>query len=406
MNEDVTSIQLLLLSPLAIIGGALLLSQVLGVFLQKRGLPKLYGAVIAGLLLGTSGVGAVDAPLLSQFQELFNAASALVLFEVGRKMDLSWLWRSRRQGLALLAGCALRGGGTLILLLVAGVGAAEAALIASIMIAVNPVVFASMTSDANASGVVTYAGANTLGLSNVFALLALSLSLAWIRSHAVGAGAGTGFIGELGTQAGKLALGAVVALFCYGLYALATRLVKAQAAVRPGILLAALLMDLGLCSVSSSSALLSLLLMGLLLRNAETRENVFQAQIKTGQDIGYALLFMMSAALVEIDQLFQWYSLLVAVLVFALRIGATRLGLVRSTAWSGAKKHALAISLCSLVSLGSLVVDNSLAKTAGMDGLAASVMAALLALNVLFAPGLTWWGLKRAGETHEGDEHG
>lgn len=402
MNDDVSNAQLLLLSPLAIIGGALLLSQLLGVILQKRGLPKLYGAVIAGLLLGASGLRAVDAPLLSQFQELFNAASALVLFEVGRKMDLGWLWRSRRQGVALLAGCILRGGACFVLLWLVGVGLPAAALIASIMIAVNPVVFASMASESNASGVVTYAGANTLGISNLLALLALSFALAWERSH--GAGAAVGFLDELGRQGGKLALGMVVALFCYGLYALATRVAKAPASVRPGILLAALLMDLGLCSVTSSSALLSLLLMGLLLRNAETRENVFQAQIKTGQDIGYALLFLMSAALVEIDQLFRWYPLLVAALVFALRIGTTRWALMPSAAWSSGKKDALAISLCSLVSLGSLIVDTSMAKTAGVDGLAASVMAALLALNVLLAPGLTWWGLKLAGETHEGDD--
>ena len=401
MNDDVTNTQLLLLSPLAIIGGALLLSQLLGVVLHKRGMPKLYGAVIAGLLLGASGLNAVDAPLLSQFQELFNAASALVLFEVGRKMDLGWLWRSRRQGAALLAGCVLRGVGCFLLLWAAGVGAPAAALIASIMIAVNPVVFASMASESNAAGVVTYAGSNTLGISNLLALLALSIALAWDRSH--DAGAAVGFLAELGRQGGQLALGVVIALFCYGLYALATRLAKAPASVRPGLLLAALLMDLGLCSVTSSSALLSLLLMGLLLRNAETRENVFQAQIKTGQDIGYALLFLMSAALVDIGQLFQWYALIVAVFVFLLRIAATRLALVRSAAWSGAKKHALAISTCSLVGLGSLVVDTSMARTAGMDGLAASVMAALLALNVLLAPGLTWWGLKLAEETHEGD---
>lgn len=405
MSEVLSNLQLLLLSPLAAIGAALLLSQVIGVVLQKRGLPKLYGAVIAGLLLGTSGLGLVDAPLLSQFQELFNAASALVLFEVGRKMDLGWLWRSRRQGGALLAGSALRGGASFVLLWLAGVGMAEAAMIASIMIAVNPVVFASMTSDSNASGVVTYAGANTLGLSNLLALLALSLSLAWLRAHH--GDSGLGFGAELTRQGTKLALGALIALACYGLYVLATRVAKAQASVRPGILLAALLMDLGLCSVSSSSALLSLLLMGLLLRNAETRENVFQAQLKTGQDIGYALLFMMSAALVEVNQLFHWQTLLIASLVFAVRIATTRAGLVRSKAWGADKKNALAISLCSLVGVGSLVVDTSLDKTAGMEGLAAGVMAALLAINVLFAPALTWWGLKLARETNEGEElHG
>jgi Kef-type K+ transport system membrane component KefB len=404
MTEDAAGIELWLLSPLAIIGAGLLLSQVAGVAIQARGLPKLYGAVIAGLILGVSGFGLVDAPLLSQFQELFNAASALVLFEVGRKMDLAWLWRSGRQGGALVLACVLRGAGCFVLLAAFGLGAGEAAFIAAILIAVNPVVFASMASDSNASGVATYAGANSVGISNLVALVALSGALAWMRS--ADPGAQFGFGAELAHQGGKLALGAAIAALCSGLYALATRISKAQAGLRPGILLAALLMDLGLCSVSAASALLSLLLMGLLLRNAETRENVFQAQIKTGQDIGYALLFMMSAALVEVQQLFHWSTLLAAVLLFGARIGLARMALIPSGAWSGRKKHAIALSLCSLVSFGSLVVDNSVARTAGMGELAASIMAALLALNVLVGPALTWWGLKLADETHEGDEHG
>lgn len=404
MNEPATELPLWLMSPLAIIGAGLLLAQVIGVAIQARGLPKLYGAVIAGLMLGASGLGLVDAALLSQFQELFNAASALVLFEVGRKMDLAWLWRSGRQGGALLLGTALRGAGVLALMLAFGLGPGEAAFMAAILIAVNPVVFASMASDSNASGVATYAAANTVGISNLAALLALSASLAWLRSH--GVGAELDFGGELLRQAGKLALGAVIAVLCYGLYALAARVSRAQAGLRPGILLAALLMDLGLCSVSSASALLSLLLMGLLLRNAETRENVFQAQIKTGQDIGYALLFMMSAALVEVQQLWHWWPLSVALLVFCARIAATRAALVCSLAWSSRKKNAIALSLCSLVGIGSLVVDQSMAGTPYLSEDGGAVMAALLALNVLAGPGLTWWGLKLANETHEGDEHG
>ena len=404
MNDQAADLPLWLMSPLAVIGAGLLLSQVIGVAMQARGWPKLYGAVIAGLILGASGLGMVDAALLSQFQELFNAASALVLFEVGRKMDLAWLWRSGRQGGVLLLGTVLRGAGALALLLAFGLGLGEAAFVAAILIAVNPVVFASMASDSNASGVATYAAANTVGISNLVALLALSGSLAWMRSH--GVNAELGFGGELLRQGGKLALGAGIAVLCYGLYALATRVSKAEAGLRPGILLAALLMDLGLCSVSSASALLSLLLMGLLLRNAETRENVFQAQIKTGQDIGYALLFMMSAALVDVQQLLHWWPLLAALLVFATRIALTRLALMRSAAWSGRKKTAIALSLCSLVSLGSLVVDSSMTGTSYMSEAGAAIMAALLALNVLAGPGLTWWGLKLADETHKGDEHG
>lgn len=395
--------QLWLLSPLAIIGAGLLLSQIVGIGLQTRGVPKLYGAVIAGLILGVSGLRLVDVPLLSQFQELFNAAAALVLFEVGRKMDLVWLWKSGRQGVSLVLACLLRGFAATICLVIFGLGWGEAIFIGAILIAANPIIYASMASDSDASGVATYASANMVGLSNLIALLALAAALAWIKSHE--SGAVTGFGMELAKQGSKLALGVVIALFCYGLYALATRVCKAQASMRPAMLLAALLMDLGLCSVSSSSALLSLLLMGLLLRNAEKRDNVFQAQIKTGQDIGYALLFMMSASLVGVQQLMNFSFLLLALLIFLVRIVVTRVALMPSAAWGGQKKNAMAVSLCSLVSFGSLIVDSSMAGYPGLSETAAQIMAALLGLNVLLAPALTWWGLKMAGETHEEDAH-
>lgn len=387
-----------LLSPLAIVGAGLLLAQLIGQGLAAKGLPKLYGAVIAGLCVGVSGLGLIDVALLSQFQELFNAATALVLFEVGRKMDLQWLWSSRREGASLALACLLRGLVTFVCLALAGIAKGDAAFIAVILVAASPIIFASMAADSNASGAATFAAANMVGLGNVIALLALAPALAWIKTQD-GGGAGMG--AELLAQGAKLALGAVIALLCYLLYALSTRLSRAPARQRPGMLLAALLMDLGLCSVSASSALLSLFLMGLLLRNAEKRDNVFQAQLKTGQDIGYALLFMMSASLVQVQQLMNLPALGLALLVFAARILATRAAFAPSQAWSKQKKNAMAVSVCSLVSFGTLMVDNSLGAYPGLGPQAAQVMAALLGLNVLIAPGLTWWGLKIAGETHE-----
>ncbi len=400
--NDASPLPLFLFSPLAIIGAGLLLAQIFGVLLQRRGIPRLYGAVAAGLILGVSGFGLVDSALLSYFQELLNAASALVLFEAGRKMDLAWLWRSRAQGLALLLGCLLRGACALALLVPFGVGWADAAFIASILIAINPVVFTSSVSDHNATGVATYAAANAVGLSHLVALVALSVSLAWLRSH--GVTEEVPFAQQLLHQGGKLLQGAAIALLCYGVYKLASRISRAEAGLRPGILLATLMLDLGLCSVTASSALLSLLLMGLLLRNAEKRENVFQAQLRTVQDIGYALLFMMSAALVQFGQVLQWQIVLMALLLFGARIAATRLALVPGRAWSTRKQHAIALCACSLVSFSTLVVDSSMSNAAYLGDSATRLMQALLALNVLVAPAITWAGLHFAGETHEGSE--
>jgi Kef-type K+ transport system membrane component KefB len=400
--NDLSTLPLFLFSPLAIIGAGLLLSQMFGVLLQRRGVPRLYGAVAAGLILGVSGFGLVDGPLLSYFQELLNAASALVLFEAGRKMDLAWLWRSRAQGLSLVLGCLLRGAGAMALLVLFGLAWSEAAFIASILIAINPVVFTSMVSDHDATGVATYAAANSVGLSHLVALLALSVSLSWLRSH--GVTEELPFADQLLLQGGKLLLGAAIALLCYGVYKLASRVSRAEAGVRPGILLATLMLDLGLCSVTSSSALLSLLLMGLLLRNAEKRENVFQAQLKTVQDIGYALLFMTSAALVQLQQVLHWQIVLMALLLFGARVALTRLALIPGKAWSTRKKHAIALGACSLVSFSSLVVDSSMSNAAYLSETATRLMQALLALNVLVAPAITWAGLHFAGETHEGSQ--
>jgi Kef-type K+ transport system membrane component KefB len=373
---------------------------VIGLTLQRFGVPKLYGAVLAGLALGASGAGLIDGALLTQFQELMNGAAALVLFEVGRKMDLAWLMKSGRQGRSLLLVTLARGLAGTLALAALGLPWSAAIFIGSILIAVNPVITSSMVADENASGPGTFATANMVGLSNLVALLALGVTLAWTRSH--GLDAELGFGSELLRQGGKLALGAGIAGACYGLYALATRLCKVPATMRPGMLLAALLIDLGLCSVTASSALLSLLLMGVLLRNAEKRDNVFQAQLATAQDIGYVLLFLMSAALVDLHQLLQVWVVLAALAVFAVRIGVTRLALWPASAWDRNKKHAMALSMCSLVSYGGLVVDNTLNAYTGLDPVSTAVMGALLTLNVLLAPGLTWLGLRLAGETYRG----
>lgn len=405
MTEELST-PLFLLSPLAVLGAGLMVALVIGLSLQRFQIPKLYGAVIAGLLLGSSGAGLIDHALLGQFQELMNGAAALVLFDVGRKMDLAWLLRSGRQGRSLLLATLARGGAAALVLGVLGLPWGAAVFIGSILIAVNPVILSSMIADENASGTSTFASANMVGVSNLVALLALGITLAWTRSHGVDADAGSGFGAELMRQGGKLALGAAIAGLCYALYALATRLCKVPATMRPGMLLAALLIDLGLCSVTASSALLSLLLMGVLLRNAEKRDNVFQAQLATAQDIGYVLLFLMSAALVDLPQLLQEARqprvLLAAGAVFLLRVAATRLALWPASAWDARKKHAMALSMCSLVSYGGLVVDSTLNAYTGLDPTSTAVMGALLTLNVLLAPGLTWLGLRLAGETYRG----
>ena len=59
MNDELST-PFWLLSPLAVLGAGLMLALVIGLTLQRFRIPKLYGAVIAGLLLGASGGGLID----------------------------------------------------------------------------------------------------------------------------------------------------------------------------------------------------------------------------------------------------------------------------------------------------------------------------------------------------------
>ena len=93
-----------------------------------------------------------------------------------------------------------------------------------------------------------------------------------------------------------------------------------------------------------------------------------------------------------------------ALLLFSMRIMVTRLALVPGQAWSTRKKHAIALSACSLVSFSALVVDSSMSNAAYLSATATGLMQALLALNVLVAPAITWAALHYAGETHEGSQ--
>ena len=83
-----------------------------------------------------------------------------------------------------------------------------------------------MAADSNASGVATFAGANMVGIGNLIALLALAAGARLDAS--AGRRRRLGFGAELARQGAKLALGAAIAVLCYGLYALATRVTRAR----------------------------------------------------------------------------------------------------------------------------------------------------------------------------------
>src|SRR3972149_2853638 len=83
-------------NPLALFG-LLLLAGALGGELMRRvlNLPRITGYVLIGLALGASGFNVLDARMLGYTRVFLDVGLGLVLFELGRRLDIEWLRRDR-----------------------------------------------------------------------------------------------------------------------------------------------------------------------------------------------------------------------------------------------------------------------------------------------------------------------
>jgi len=75
--------------------GAVLLSGLAAghVFARYLRLPRITGFVAAGLVLGPDMLNLLDAPTLAELSIFVDFSLGLILFELGRRLDLRWLAR-------------------------------------------------------------------------------------------------------------------------------------------------------------------------------------------------------------------------------------------------------------------------------------------------------------------------
>lgn len=160
--------------------GALLLVGVLGGELARRArLPAITGYVIVGMMVGKTGLGLLTQELLVQARVFVDISLGLLLFDLGRRLDLQWLRRDRW----LLASSATES--LLSFALIYGVLALYgleplfAAIGGAIGISASPAVTMLITQEQRAEGLVTEHALNLVAMNSVsaFVLVTVLLSL-------------------------------------------------------------------------------------------------------------------------------------------------------------------------------------------------------------------------------------
>lgn len=385
-------------NPLALFG-LLLLAGLIGGELVKRvlRLPRIIGYVLIGMLLGTSGLRLLDDKLIGEAWIFVDIALGLILFELGRRLDIAWLVKDRW----LLATGLLESALAFVFIYFAltyfDVAPLYAAVAAAIGVSTSPAVVMLVAQELRAEGQVTERALSLVAMNSVVAFVAATMLLSWIH-HEYRAGLITIALHPVYMLAGSLIL---AYLACMATLLLSRWLGK-SAQSHFVLLLALVVLTVGVARMLELSVLLALLAFGVMTRNLDRRHDLMAVDTNRIGQMFFVVLFVVSGAKLQIGDLVTGGGL---ALVFILaRFAGKSIGILSLTCFSGVRAGSAGL-LCIALTPMSVLALAMVQGTAHIypeftARLSAIVLPAVLILE-LVGPVAVQFALKKAGEAGE-----
>ena len=381
--------------------GLLLLAGLVGGELVRRALrlPRIVGYVLIGLALGSSGFDLLDAGHIKEAWIFVDIALGLILFELGRRIDLVWFRRDPWLAATGLAESALAFALVMGALVYFDVKPIYAAVAASIAIATSPAVMMVVAQELKAEGQVTERALSLVALNSVIAFVTATMLLAWIH-HEYRAGWQTALLHPVYLLAGSLLLGyaASIAALVLGRW-----LGKSERGHFVATL-ALIIVTVGLAKMLELSVVLALLAFGVLSRQLDKQHDLMPFEMGRVGEMFVVVLFVVSGATLRLDWLMTGGAL-AAVFILARFVGKS-IGVLALTYFSGARRGAAGLLCLALTPMSGLAISmvhgtSELYPEFGAR-LAAIVLSAVLIMEIV-GPVAVQFALRRAGEAMEQD---
>jgi NhaP-type Na+/H+ or K+/H+ antiporter len=388
-------------SPLLLFG-LLLLAGLIGGELARRlaQVPRVVGYVLVGLALGEGGLGLLGGERVLEAWIFVDMALGLILFELGRRLDLGWFRRDPWLAATGVLESALSFGLVMGALVWFDVRPIYAAVAASIAIATSPAVVMVVAQELKAEGQITERALGLVAINSVIAFVTSTMLLAWIH-HEYQADWTTAALHPLYLLAGSLVLGYAASLASL---ALARWSGPADRWHFVGML-ALVVVTVGAARMLELSVVLALLVFGVLSRHLDQRHELMH--FETGR-IGAMLvvvLFVLSGATLRVQDLVAGGG--VALVFILARFAGKSIGVLSLTWLSGVRSGAAGLLCLALTPMSGLAVS-MVQGTASLypefgASLAAIVLSAVLILE-LVGPVAVQFALRRAGEAAAEEE--
>ena len=381
--------------------GLLLIAGVAGGELTHRvlRLPRITGYVLIGLVLGVSGLGLIDRAVAREAQPFVDIALGLLLFELGRRLDLIWLKRDRWLAATCAAECALSFACVYSALRIFEIEPIYAAVAAAIGVSTSPAVVMLVAQELRAEGQVTERALNLVAINSVVAFVLVTMLLSWMHRE-YRAGWGTVISHPVYLLAGSLVLGCAAAWAAI----LIGRWLRKREELQLVMLVGLVVLAVGAAAALNLSVLLALLIFGVMVRNLDRQRDLMMVDIgKIGQ-MFFVVLFVVTGATLDTGELIAGGA--VAIVYILARFAGKSAAVLAFSYLSGIRRGAggmLAIALTPMSGLAIVMVHNTTEVYPEFGAkLAAIVLSAVLILE-LVGPLAVQFALKRAGETGEGN---
>ncbi|MBC8008000.1 MAG: cation:proton antiporter [Prolixibacteraceae bacterium] len=380
---------------LMVVGAILLCGLVVGqIFVRVFKLPRITGFVAAGLVLGPGVLGLLDQTMLGKLSIFVDISLGLILFELGRRLDLSWFIHDRWLLASSIAESLLSFLFVYATLRFFDIAPVYSATAAAIAMATSPAVLIMIVHDQRAKGPLTERLLALTALNNVFAFLLIALlfgfvhleySADWLQavSHPLYLIVGSSGLGYLAFVVARM---------------LARWLGKREDS-QFGMLLGVIVGTVG-CAISFNlSVLLALLAFGVFAKNLDRHHDLMAVEFGPGGQFFLVMLFVITGAGLRPSE-FAVAGAIGAAFVLA-RLAGKLIGLGLFAPLSGISQRKallLGIGMVPMSAVAVVMVQGASALYPEFGAKLSSIVLSAVVILELVGPLATQWALRRAGE--------
>ena len=365
-------------------------------------LPRIIGYVVVGFFLAPLMQAMSLDPLLERARIFVDLAIGLVLFDLGRRMDLKWMLRDWTLAATGLAESLLTFGAVFATLVAFDFAPVKAGIAAAIAMATSPAVVMLVVQDTKADGQVTERALNLVALNSLLAsiLTTILLASAHLESRM---DLESGLLHPAYLFLGSLALGALVAAFARGVARAVEKTKDLHFTLIAGMVVAAV----GLAILLKLSVILSLLAFGLFTRNDARNYDLLNVNLAPASRLLYIVLFVITGASLPLPALVT--GGVAGVAIAAARALGKLVGVLAIAPIGGLRLRQAVGLACALMPVSTLAIVLHHDVTRQFPEFGLDLSAAFLCMVIVMeivGPIAVQWGLKFAGETAPEDTTG